>query len=126
MTLPRGVQRQVSRLNALTGGPGAIRLPSNVSRLELRFNRFVGEQNVGAKRFWRSELPPIQFYNPQVPISVKRFEPPTERKSELIVEFMDGSLKSVPADNKQQAEILQGLIDATGAKSVDASEQVRL
>lgn len=124
--LPRGVTRQLNRLNALTSGPGAIRLPADVLRLELRLNRFVGENNIGAKQFWRNDLPPIQFYNPQLPISVRRFEPENARKSEIIVEFSDGSSKVISADNKQPSQILKELVEETGAFEIDADEQVRL
>lgn len=124
--LPRGVTRHITRLNALSTGPGAIRLPADVLRLELRLNRFVGEHNIGAKQFWRNDLPPIQFYNPQLPISVRRFEPENARKSELIVEFSDGSSKVVAAENKQPSQILKELVEATGAFQIEADEQVKL
>jgi len=125
-SLPRGVQRQVAKLNSITTGAGAIRFPSEVSRLELRLNKFVTPQSIGAKHFWRQDLPPIQFYNPQIPISVRRFDSENARKSELIVEYKDGSTKVVPAENKPQSEILKELVKLTGAFEIQESEQVRL
>lgn len=125
-TLPRGVQRQISGLNALTSGIGAVKLPEGVQRLELRLNRYVNQSNAGAKRFWRSELPPIQFYNPQIPISVRRFEPSNARKSELIIDFRDGTTKTVSTDNKPNSQILSELVELTGAQPVTETEQVTL
>lgn len=125
-TLPRGVQRQISNLNSLTSGLGAIKFPENVQRLELRLNRLVNESNAGAKRFWRTELPPIQFYNPRIPISVRRFDTANARKSELIIDFRDGTSHTVSADHKPQSEILQELIKATKAQPVSEEEQIRI
>lgn len=123
--LPRGVKHQVERLNALSTGPAALRLPQNVSRLELRLQRHVNEGSHGAKQFWRANLPPIQFYNPQLQISVKRYTS-NNIQPELIVEFRDGSSKSVLAANKSTADLLQELISVSGAEHIPEEEQTKL
>lgn len=120
------MQRQVAKLNSITTGAGAIRFPNDVSRLELRLNKLVNAQTIGAKHFWREDLPPIQFYNPQIPISVRRFEVANPRKSELIIEYKDGSSKTLATENKPQSQILKELVDMTGALEIQENEQVRL
>lgn len=123
--LPRGVKQQLGRLNALSTGPAALRMPQNVSRLELRLQRYVNESSYGAKNFWRANLPPIQFYNPHLQISVKRYSS-SNIQPELIIEFHDGSSKSVLAANKTTADLLQELISATGAESIPEEQQNQL
>lgn len=120
---PKGVKAQVQRLNALTTGPSAVRLP-RVKRLDLQFQQYVPSSSVGAKMFWRTSLSPIQYYNPQLIISVRRYvenKPPT-----LTCEFESGQRQVLNIADKSQDEILQELIEHTGAEQIPENEQVRL
>lgn len=120
--LPKGVKQQLRRLNAITTGPGALTLPKSVTRLDLMFQKSVKEQGAGAKQFWREYLPPIQFYNPDVAISVRRFEDASQRAL-LTLEFAEGNKKEIPIAMKSADELLE-ILEKEGAEKV--AEPVQL
>lgn len=69
-----GISRQIARLNSIASGPGAIKLPANITRLNLKFEKnAINRGHLGAQRFWKDMLPQVQFHNPQIPISVQRY-----------------------------------------------------
>lgn len=119
---PKGVKRQLQRLNAITTGAGAIQLPQSVKRVDLLFQKSVKDQCVGAKHFWRQYLPPIQFYNPDVTISVRRYEDNAQRPL-LTLEFAEGNKKEIPIANKSADELLE-ILEKEGA--VKVAEPVKL
>ncbi|PRT56139.1 54S ribosomal protein MRP49, mitochondrial [Wickerhamiella sorbophila] len=114
--LPKGVKKQLQRLNTLTTGPGALTLPKSLTRVDLMFQKSVKEQGIGAKQFWRQYLPPIQFYNPDVVISVRRFEDASQRPL-LTLEYAEGNKKEIPIATKSAEEVLEILVKE-GAEKV--------
>ncbi|KAF6816869.1 hypothetical protein CSOJ01_02800 [Colletotrichum sojae] len=59
-------------LLSLRHGPGAVRLPSNVTRIHMEFAKTMGEGHFGPRRFWREMLPRLKYHNPAVPMIVNR------------------------------------------------------
>jgi large subunit ribosomal protein MRP49 len=69
-----GISRQLAKLNLLASGPGSVKLPPSISRLNLKFQKGgIASGHLGAQRFWKDMLPRVQFHNPQLPISVQRY-----------------------------------------------------
>lgn len=128
--LPKArLPRQLARLNAITKGPGALHIPSTVSAINLSFKLQNSNGHMGPRKFWRENLPRIQFYNPSLPISVSRQWATTSEEhakipATLTVAFADGTSKNINAQYKMSEDILNELILLTGAKEVPEEEQV--
>lgn len=60
-------------------GLGAAILPSSspVTRLHLTYTQKTQPNHIGARKFWRTCLPRIKFYNPSVAVTVKQCPEPT-------------------------------------------------
>lgn len=71
-----GVVRRMNRLKAqvldVRHGPGAVLLPSNVTRIHLEFAKRWNEGNYGPRKFWQSCMPRLKYWNPAVPMIVNR------------------------------------------------------
>lgn len=117
LRLPRqGLNRQITRLNAIANGPGAVLVSNNVAKINLVFK----DGFKPGKRFWRQTLPQVQFHNPSLPISVTKFpkDEDSSKLSELIVEFKDGQQKKAFIGDKPFESIIDDLIKLTDAKPV--------
>lgn len=121
---PKGVKKQLGKLNRITTGPGALKLPEKISGITLRFDAYVKQPCVGSKQFWRSHLPAIQFYNPTVPISVQRYT--DNSQPELVIKFDDGTSKSMDIKGKNVETILEAFIQESKATAIAENEQVKL
>jgi large subunit ribosomal protein MRP49 len=118
--LPKArLSRHFDRLNLISSGPGSLSVPQEVKSVELVFNLYTGKGHVGPKKFWRENLPRIQFYNPDLPIQVVRVKTALEEQGKvpalLKVNFQDGSSKDVDVKHKHSEEILQEFIKLTNA-----------
>jgi large subunit ribosomal protein MRP49 len=58
------------KLTDLKCGPGAAIMPANVSRIHMDFALQMAGGHVGAKKFWREQLPRLKYHNPAVPMIV--------------------------------------------------------
>ncbi|CEP20707.1 hypothetical protein BN1211_0637 [Cyberlindnera jadinii] len=71
------------------------------------------------RKFWRENLPRVQFFNPSLPITVIRVEPEAGEAKQvpavLKVEFKDGEVKKVDVKHKHSSEILKLFVKMTGA-----------
>ncbi|OAA70467.1 50S ribosomal protein Mrp49 [Cordyceps fumosorosea ARSEF 2679] len=69
------------KLLNLRMGPGAAILPSEVSHIHMDFALRTHNGHMGAKKFWRENLPRLKYHNPAVPMIVNRHgqneQPPT-------------------------------------------------
>ncbi|KEY70400.1 hypothetical protein S7711_06568 [Stachybotrys chartarum IBT 7711] len=60
------------RLISLRCGPGAAVLPAEVTKIHMDFARKINGGHMGAKKFWRENLPKLKFHNPAVPMIINR------------------------------------------------------
>lgn len=127
--LPKSrVPRQLAFLNRIARGPGAVKLPSNIQAINLAFKFQNSNGHMGPRKFWRENLPQVQFHNPSIPISVQRkWATNNEEKSSipatLTILFSDGSQKSVNVQHKHSSDILAQFIEITGATPVPLEDQ---
>lgn len=83
--LPKSkLSRHIQRLNLLSSGPGSVTVSPKVKSVELIFKQRSPKGHLGARRFWRDNLPRIQFHNPALPIQVMRIEPETKEEAAAV------------------------------------------
>ncbi|KAI9158461.1 ribosomal protein MRP49 [Paramyrothecium foliicola] len=71
----RSLGERLNKLRLLMNlkcGPGAAILPPEVTRIHMDFASQIGAGNVGAKKFWREQLPRLKYHNPAIPMIVNR------------------------------------------------------
>ncbi|PNS17010.1 Mannan endo-1,6-alpha-mannosidase DCW1 [Sphaceloma murrayae] len=70
----RKIQTKVRmrRLLAIRLGPGALKLPKDVSRIHLRFAPQMYQGHMGPRKFWRHELVRLKYHNPAVSMTIDR------------------------------------------------------
>lgn len=56
----------------IRNGPGAAKLPANVTKIHMEFAHKWNDGNLGSRKFWRDHLPRLKYHNPQVPMIVNR------------------------------------------------------
>ncbi|KAI0512844.1 mitochondrial ribosomal protein L51 [Xylaria bambusicola] len=61
-------------LLALRHGPGAAILPPEITRIHMDFATKWNDGHLGPRKFWRSCLPRLKFWNPAIPMLVNRSE----------------------------------------------------
>ncbi|KAK4186595.1 CI-B8 domain-containing protein [Podospora australis] len=70
-----GVIRRLHKLKAILGvrhGPGAAVLPQDVSRIHMEFAHLFNDGHMGPRKFWRTSLPRLKYWNPAIPMIVNR------------------------------------------------------
>lgn len=122
--LPKSrTSRHFERLNLLSSGPGSVIVSPEVKSVELVFNFKTGQGHVGSKKFWRDNLPRVQFHNPELPIQVLRVKTPLEEQGKipslLTVNFKDGKTEKLDVKNKHSDEILKEFIRITKAEPAE-------
>jgi large subunit ribosomal protein MRP49 len=60
------------KLIQLKCGSGAAILPPDVTRIHMDFAASKGGGHVGARKFWKEQLPRLKYHNPSVPMIVNR------------------------------------------------------
>lgn len=53
-------------------GPGAAKLPPNVTKIHMEFAHKWNDGHYGSRNFWQDYLPRLKYHNPQVPMVVNR------------------------------------------------------
>lgn len=122
--LPRkGLTRQLLQLSRISCGPGAIAMPSNVTKL--RFEFLDGAK--GPKTFWRQHLPQVQFHNPSLPITVIKHsqEAKPNFPPEFIVDFANGQQKRLKLGSMGWEKYIDELVKLTDAKEVPIEQQTQ-
>lgn len=127
--LPKSrVARQLARLNAIACGPGAVRVPPSVVGVHLSFKFQYENGHMGPRKFWRENLPQVQFHNPGLSISVERkyansVDDTATIPAHLSIKFQDGKEQVINVQHKHSNEILKSFIEATGATVIPVEEQ---
>ncbi|KAH3670261.1 hypothetical protein WICMUC_004914 [Wickerhamomyces mucosus] len=119
-SLPKSkLSRHVDRLNLLSSGPGSVKVSANVKSIELIFKQRTPKGHMGPRRFWRENLPRIQFHNPALPIQVVRVEPTTPEEAQKIPALL--KTRSAKIKYLLNSDILTKFIkltDATPAQEI--------
>ncbi|ODQ67970.1 mitochondrial MRP49p [Nadsonia fulvescens var. elongata DSM 6958] len=123
MVLNKQITKQISALNRICRGPGAVKLPNDITGLKLQFKYQNSNGHMGAKKFWRETLPQIQFHNPAIPMAVIRTEAATVEENQtipatLLVRYSNGEEKSLDIKEKHSSVILNEFIQLTKAQKV--------
>ncbi|ODV90669.1 hypothetical protein CANCADRAFT_24324 [Tortispora caseinolytica NRRL Y-17796] len=122
--------RQIARLNALVSGPGALKTPDNLRAMKLIFKLDNKYGHMGARKFWRTHAPVIQYHNPNLQILVTRIETNTDEEAikvpaKMVLEYDESSgMKPVEIDikSKMSDEILELFRSAAKATEVPAED----
>lgn len=122
------ILKQIERLNIIAGTPeNAFKFNPNVKSVELFLLKApVQGPHIGLKRFWRRNLPTLQFHNPDVDFVMTRIK--VEDKADLkkvparVVVQADGEPKVLNCLEKTHEQILSELVQLTNATSVPAEE----
>ncbi|KAH3687050.1 hypothetical protein WICPIJ_001963 [Wickerhamomyces pijperi] len=126
--LPKSkLARHITRLNLLSTGPGSVKVSPTVESIELIFKQRSPKGHLGARKFWRENLPRIQYHNPHLSITVRRIEPETKKQESEIP-----ALLKINYNNGQESkitkikylfneDILQKFVKLTDAKAVETT-----
>ncbi|KAG6360518.1 hypothetical protein INS49_011580 [Diaporthe citri] len=76
-------------------GPGAAKLPTNVTKIHLEFAHKWNDGHMGSRKFWRENLPRLKYHNPDVPMIVNRTHEQTGPATLSI--YMSGDAPQQPA-----------------------------
>ncbi|ORY18834.1 hypothetical protein BCR34DRAFT_553577 [Clohesyomyces aquaticus] len=125
-------------------GPGALKLPKEVTKISMEFNNKIDGGHRGARKFWREMLPRIKYRNPIVPIEVSRHtDPAGPCKLYIYTEPAQATTTSAPSSPTPsssttatakpthdidirmiaESQILAELIRVTKAEVIEATEQ---
>ncbi|KAM7206254.1 Mitochondrial ribosomal protein L51 / S25 / CI-B8 domain containing protein [Rhypophila sp. PSN 637] len=88
------ILREVRILN-LRHGPGAAVLPRDVTRIHMDFALKLNGGHMGARKFWRENLPRLKYWNPAIPMIVNR-GPNQESPAMMTLYFRDTSVPIPP------------------------------
>ncbi|KXT06104.1 hypothetical protein AC578_1309 [Pseudocercospora eumusae] len=72
VSLPQRMRKLQTRLLAIRIGPGALILPKEVKRINMRFAPRMNQGHMGPRKFWRNELVRLKYHNPSVSMTVDR------------------------------------------------------
>ncbi|KAI4869063.1 CI-B8 domain-containing protein [Hypoxylon rubiginosum] len=64
--------KRMHKLLALRHGPGAAILPPEITRIHMDFAQKWNDGHMGPRKFWRTCLPRLKFWNPAIPMLVNR------------------------------------------------------
>ncbi|ROV89213.1 hypothetical protein VMCG_09894 [Cytospora schulzeri] len=98
-------------------GPGAAKLPANVTKIHMEFAHKWNDGHFGSRNFWRDHLPRLKYHNPHVPMVVNRTR--EQHGPATLTIYVRGG--GGPADAAQQkAAQIQGGGSGGGAPPADA------
>ncbi|KAI1740564.1 mitochondrial ribosomal protein L51 [Xylaria scruposa] len=83
-------------LLALRHGPGAAILPPEITRIHLDFASKWNEGHFGPRKFWKTCLPRLKFWNPAIPVLVNRSDNQAGPAT-MSIYFRQASASSDPA-----------------------------
>ncbi|CAK1356302.1 hypothetical protein CB0940_00078 [Cercospora beticola] len=127
VSLPQRMRKLQNRLLAIRLGPGALVLPKDVKRINLRFAPRINEGHMGPRKFWRHELVRLKYHNPSIPMTVDRTaqqDEPAVLSIHMQPEGADAEkVETVNMKNYRSSEILDALIRLTNARQVEPTEE---
>lgn len=117
------VWKQLARFNEIANYEGSAYQFPQVDKLELVFKNHTAYGHMGARKFWRNNLPTVNFHNPDMGIEVKRVQCETKEQqhqcpSVLKVHFKDGNVKEIDCKDRQHADIMTELVDVAKGVAV--------
>ncbi|KAI1800825.1 CI-B8 domain-containing protein [Daldinia bambusicola] len=72
MVNPGKRMHKLQALLALRHGPGAAILPPEITRIHMDFAKKWNDGHFGPRKFWKTCLPRLKYWNPAVPMLVNR------------------------------------------------------
>lgn len=118
------LSKQVTRLNHIANYPGsALSMPSDIVGIDMVFKKLNKYGHMGARQFWKFNLPTIQFHNPNLLISVRRIDTENDQEArkvpaKLTLKFQDGKEKTIDCIDKHSSQILKSLTEISQATPV--------
>ncbi|CAM1503876.1 Fc.00g014670.m01.CDS01 [Cosmosporella sp. VM-42] len=101
-------------------GPGAAILPPEVTRIHLDFARSLKGGHMGARKFWKENLPRLKYHNPSIPMIVNRHTQ-NDLKPTLSIYLRSADAAAAPTTRSQPASSRDNL---SKAQLPDADERV--
>ncbi|KAJ4254919.1 hypothetical protein NW762_009717 [Fusarium torreyae] len=112
---------KLRRLINLQCGPGAAVLPPEVTRIHMDFAVHLNGGHMGARKFWRENLPRLKYHNPSIPMIVNRHKNNEQKPTLSIYLRKPNDPHPPPATRSQPASSRDNL---SKAAAPDADERV--
>ncbi|GAO47989.1 hypothetical protein SAICODRAFT_31762 [Saitoella complicata NRRL Y-17804] len=115
-------KRVAEALRNIRVGPGAAVFSPQVKALSLtfRFENYAGQ--MGARVFFRENLPRIQYHNPTLPITVTR-DHAKDNACKMIVTMADGTTQEISMLRKESSRICSELLSVAKATPYTEAEE---
>ncbi|KAG4285607.1 hypothetical protein FPRO06_06867 [Fusarium proliferatum] len=110
-----------AKIISLRCGPGAAILPPEVTRIHMDFATSFKNGHMGAKKFWRENLPRLKYHNPSVPMIVNRHSRNNKKPTISIYLRKPDASTPAPATRSQPSSSRNNLSKATPP---DADEKI--
>ncbi|CVL10764.1 related to ribosomal protein MRP49 [Fusarium proliferatum] len=120
----RSLGERFNKLRAIISlrcGPGAAILPPEVTRIHMDFATSFKNGHMGAKKFWRENLPRLKYHNPSVPMIVNRHSRNNKKPTISIYLRKPDASTPAPATRSQPSSSRNNLSKATPP---DADEKI--
>ncbi|KAF4948734.1 hypothetical protein FGADI_9389 [Fusarium gaditjirri] len=112
----RSLGERFNKLRALVSlrcGPGAAILPPEVTRIHMDFATSFKNGHMGAKKFWRENLPRLKYHNPSVPMIVNRHSRNNKKPTLSIYLRKPDASTPAPATRSQPSSSRNNMSKAT-------------
>ncbi|KAF5684178.1 ribosomal MRP49 [Fusarium circinatum] len=120
----RSLGERFNKLRAIISlrcGPGAAILPPEVTRIHMDFATSFKNGHMGAKKFWRENLPRLKYHNPSVPMIVNRHSRNNKKPTISIYLRKPDASAPAPATRSQPSSSRNNMSKATPP---DADEKI--
>ncbi|KAF5648116.1 ribosomal MRP49 [Fusarium tjaetaba] len=120
----RSLGERLNKLRAIISlrcGPGAAILPPEVTRIHMDFATSFKNGHMGAKKFWRENLPRLKYHNPSVPMIVNRHSRNNKKPTISIYLRKPDASTPAPATRSQPSSSRNNMSKATPP---DADEKI--
>ncbi|KAF5533563.1 ribosomal MRP49 [Fusarium napiforme] len=118
---PRSHCSRLNQIISLRCGPGAAILPPEVTRIHMDFATSFKNGHMGAKKFWRENLPRLKYHNPSVPMIVNRHSRNNKKPTISIYLRKPDASTPAPATRSQPSSSRNNMSKATPP---DADEKI--
>ncbi|KAF7189833.1 hypothetical protein HII31_08940, partial [Pseudocercospora fuligena] len=103
VSLPQRMRKLQTRLSAMRIGSGALILPKEVKRINMRFAPRMNQGHMGPRKFWRHELIRLKYHNPSVSMTVDRTALQDD-PAVMTIHFSQPSSSSQPTSENPSSE----------------------
>ncbi|KAF5622558.1 ribosomal MRP49 [Fusarium sp. NRRL 52700] len=120
----RSLGERFNKLRAIISlrcGPGAAIFPPEVTRIHMDFATSFKNGHMGAKKFWRENLPRLKYHNPSVPMIVNRHSRNNKKPTISIYLRKPDASTPAPATRSQPSSSRNNMSKATPP---DADEKI--